>query len=848
MASIASVLAGTPTPKSVRRRHPRLSKIVRRLSHPEPGWPLTGMLIGFPLWWVIGLAGVVPLIAAAIMAVQLLHRPGPLHVRRGFGWWLLFLAWVAVGVLLLQVSAPHAIADHSNTRYLTFAFRFAWYVAATITMIYVYNMRDQLSTTKIMRAFGWLFITVVCGGFLGTLAANVDFPSLFELVLPSRVAHIQYVHDLIHPVLAQRYTVDGVANPRASAPFAYTNDWGLNFACLLPFFVVGWVRDATGWRRRVGIFVLLASVYPAVMAQNRGMWLALVSVALLIAVRSALFGRMRTIAGVALLAVVLGAVLVSTPLGDTIMNRLGNGYSNAGRESLGTLTVESVTSKSPVVGLGSTRNVEGSFYSIAGGNTAACGLCTPPALGTQGHFWLLIYSTGIGGILLYLWFICTNLIRSARRYSVIATVTLTVLTVHLVTMFVYDAIGVELVTIFAAIGLLWRDLAESPSGRAEIQTEPSRDRTLDFYGTIVRTNAALFVVLAVVGAGAGWLYDHRQPRTVVAETSIAVPPNSLYPTQEQFSQSMDTIAGLLDSTHVRDAVSSAVGVPADDVPDHLSISATANTRILHVRYSDTSKARAVSASLVAAKQLIFERSTLLRELRVQSLNALSDRRAGLVASITTLSREQESTDDLVDLLSGVDAQYLRVENSSTTGGTVVMQPVVLARARGWLVDAASGAAIGVLIATVIAYTRRLFGVRVGHVRRRRVLDDLWILDRVAHPRQPSDSPEGAVGRRLDSTAAALAATGTTHVVGAGADVEPLVDSLQNRLAPFPRGSQGGVAVVARASTRVHDVTLVRERIERSGLPVTGLIIRVSESKDPSLLADSVRISSDVRRE
>jgi len=48
-------------------------------------------------------------------------------------------------------------------------------------------MRDRLPTRKVIRAFGWLFVTVVIGGVLGTLASTLDFPSLFELFLPKRL-------------------------------------------------------------------------------------------------------------------------------------------------------------------------------------------------------------------------------------------------------------------------------------------------------------------------------------------------------------------------------------------------------------------------------------------------------------------------------------------------------------------------------------------------------------------------------------------------------------------------------------------------------------------------------------
>ena len=66
----------------------------------KPGWPLALLYLGFPLWWALGLAQLIFLVVAAAMAV-ILYRQRPVKVPRGFGIWLLFLVWMAAGVLLL---------------------------------------------------------------------------------------------------------------------------------------------------------------------------------------------------------------------------------------------------------------------------------------------------------------------------------------------------------------------------------------------------------------------------------------------------------------------------------------------------------------------------------------------------------------------------------------------------------------------------------------------------------------------------------------------------------------------------------------------------------------------------
>lgn len=792
------------------------------------GWPLTATLIGYPLWWVLGIAGILPLFAGVVMAVQLVRGEHRIHVRRGFGCWLLFLVWVALGVVLLQVSAPSALIDHSYTRYITFAFRFAWYATATIAMIYIYNLRDQLSTTRVLRAFGWLFITVVCGGIIGTLAPAIDFPSLLQLALPHHYVNVQYIHDLIHPVISQRYTVDGVVNPRASAPFAYTNDWGLNYACLLPFFVQSWVRDAGPRRRRVGIVILVASVYPLIETQNRGAWLAIVVMALVVAFRSAMFGRMKTVALLAAVGAIVGVVMVTTPIGSQITNRLEHGYSNAGRAYLGTLTVDSVMSRSPVVGLGSTRNVEGSIYSIAGGNSAACSLCTPPALGTQGHFWLLIFSTGAGGVCLYLGFVALNLIRSARRNSPLATIALAVLTTHLVTMFVYDAIGIELVTIFGAIGLLWRDLAGSNAPVNDYGSVDAGDRFLGDYSGSVRTYRTALIFLAILGAVGGGVLYRRQPSRVVMETDVAAPPNALLPGGAQFAQSLDTIAGLIDSPSVLRAVASASGGSPDQVRSRLTVAADPNTRILLIRFADSSAAAAARGSRAAAAALIAHRHQLLAASRAQSLASLAEQRAGLLRATRTLGDVHQPTLALVNDLADLGAVQARVRASSTAGGSIVVPPHRYRTRGDRLVYVMNGVAVGLLL-TVAFATARGRRKRYAAVAALSNATDLSVLDRIdLYTGAPMNRKQ--LAQRLDRTATGLFATRTTCIVPVDEHTDWVARSLQLRLKARRRAAHDGVALIASDRTPYKRVIAARHRLARLGVPVTGIVLTDSDSK------------------
>ena len=112
-------------------------------------------------------------------------------------------------------------------------------------------------------------------------------------------------------------------------------------------------------------------------------------------------------------ALLAGAIVgvAASPLGEMLQERIDNPHSNDRRSQLVVETVQSTTAGSPVVGFGSTRDVQGSFASIAGGDTPDCPACAVPPLGTQGHLWMLVFSQGLVGAALFLSFVLV----SARR-------------------------------------------------------------------------------------------------------------------------------------------------------------------------------------------------------------------------------------------------------------------------------------------------------------------------------------------------------------------------------------------------------------------------------------------------
>jgi hypothetical protein len=435
-------------------RHGRLSR-----------WPLAALYLGFPAWWLLGLGEFVFLLVAAPLAIQLIRRPGPILLPRGFGIWMLFLLWVLLGVVTLGLEAPGAVMDEGAFgRYLTFGYRLAVLVAATVTLLYVGNCdEDELPTRTVTRLLGYMFVVTAIGGVVGALLPPMSLTSPLQLVLPGGLADNPFVVSLTEPRTAEIQTVLGYAESRPVAPFNYSNSWGANYSLFLPFFLLSWFGKEAGWRAKVAPLVLVGSLIPVVYSLNRGLWGALGIGLAYVALRLALLGRTRALQALVVSALLAGLVLVMSPLATTVQDRLDHPHSNDRRGQLLTLTVESVAEGSPVLGFGTTRNVQGSFASIAGGESADCGGCGVPPLGTQGTLWGVVFFQGLVGATLFLIFFFRWFLRCRRGRSAVAIAVTTTLLMASVELFVYDFGSAPLNTIMIGLALVWREERGHPS-------------------------------------------------------------------------------------------------------------------------------------------------------------------------------------------------------------------------------------------------------------------------------------------------------------------------------------------------------------------------------------------------
>lgn len=399
-----------------------------------PAWPLYVLFLGYPLWWVSGLAAFAVVFSAVPMLMLLVQR-GRVDIPPAFWLWLGFLVWACAAALELS----------TGSRLIGFAVRMSNYVGSTVVFVYVYNARERLNDRAVLAALGGFFAFVVFGGYLGVLLPHGGFSTPAQSLLPGSVASNEYVKALVHPVFAEVQQPYGSARTffRPSAPFPYTNSWGCNVALLTPLVAAGILTLRRRRSRLVLGLLLAAACVPAFETLNRGMFLALGFLLGYVAIRLALRGRLVPLFGV-IGATSIGLV-VAAALGvwSRLQERLHYSGTNAGRETIYREAFDGAV-RSPLFGHGAPQPSQTVSVSI----------------GTQGQVWNLMFSYGFIALAFFLAWFAWAAIKSYRARSEGSLWVHATLVVGLLTFFFYGYDGIQLTVLMVAAGLAVRAAPE----------------------------------------------------------------------------------------------------------------------------------------------------------------------------------------------------------------------------------------------------------------------------------------------------------------------------------------------------------------------------------------------------
>jgi polysaccharide biosynthesis protein PslJ len=353
----------------------------------SPAWPLLVLFPLLPVWWALGVSGVTLSLCTLPLLVALILRRRIL-VPRGFGLYLLFLLWCAF-------SAAELVTPR---QWVSAGYRGSMYLAAGLLFLYILNApRDRLLPDRAMRILGAFFIVIAVGGVAGMLIPTASFTTPAKALTPTALLSDPFIQALVSASTSTGKAFAAYPIFRPKAPFIYTNEWGAAYAMTLPFALYVLTRARTRVGRDLMALTLVLSVLPLAFSLNRGAWLS-ASVGVLYAVlrlaRSRNAQVLRVVAAVALL---VGIVVVVTPVDEIVITRLANGYGDAHREQLYTDSIALVR-ESPIIGHGAPVLVEGDV-----------------SAGTHGQLWTIVVSQGIPGLLFFTGWLLWAWWKASRR-------------------------------------------------------------------------------------------------------------------------------------------------------------------------------------------------------------------------------------------------------------------------------------------------------------------------------------------------------------------------------------------------------------------------------------------------
>ena len=427
------------------------------------GWPLFAAFGLFPVWYVLGMGALIWFFLAIPMTFSLVAR-SKVKVPRGFGLFLLFFIWMLATVIQLQGSG--------TDRLFGFAYRAGLYYSAGVWCLYIYNAPKRLlSTRTILKALTWMWIVVVAGGWLGIASPTMEFTTLTEKLMPQGLQNNDLVYTLIHPKVDEVQTFLGYDVARPQAPFDFSNNWGGNFALMLPFVCAFWGQLRTLARRNLLRLVAVFSMIPVAFSLNRTLWLCLIVTLVYGGARFAIRGKGKG-GFQAICAVSIVAYLMFNfgPVGQLISDRAQTNHSGSGRALLYNEAADSVK-KSPLLGYGAPR--------------ASQRNPNLPPVGTQGHFWLVFFSHGFPGMILFVGFVSSAMWRTRRARTAAALWCHITLLLAMIMMPFYGLFHMQLHVVAIAFALASREMvdpdeptkpAEAPKPRAYVVSTVRTDR------------------------------------------------------------------------------------------------------------------------------------------------------------------------------------------------------------------------------------------------------------------------------------------------------------------------------------------------------------------------------------
>jgi polysaccharide biosynthesis protein PslJ len=461
---IASPSVTERPPASGRRHHPPLLL--------PYGWPIFALCYGYPIWWVLGMAELIWPVLGLAMLLSLTMRREKIRVPKGIGVYALFMMWAAVSVIgLVHGGAAASGSGSTIDKIAGFAYRFSLYGSAPMFGLYIFNAPKRLLSNKsVVHAMVFFWVVVVGGGFLGLLMPHLQLDTLMARLIPKHFQSNSFVYNLVHPKTAQVQSFLGFPVPRPSAPFVFTNDWGGNFALLVPFLAAAWTENHRIARNPLVRLLVPLSLIPVIFSLNRTLWASLALIAVYGGIRFGARRQVMTVIRGAFVVAVLGGLMAFVgPIHTLISERLAHGHSNQGRSLLYSSSIDLAMQK-PLLGWGGPQQA-----TVDAGFGTKSNAYKHPDVGTQGQFWTILVSNGMPATALFFGYLIFATWQTRRSRSGLGLWCHIVVLVAIFQSPFYGLLAAQLHIVFIAIALAYRDAYE-PDPVPTATSEPPKGR------------------------------------------------------------------------------------------------------------------------------------------------------------------------------------------------------------------------------------------------------------------------------------------------------------------------------------------------------------------------------------
>jgi capsular polysaccharide biosynthesis protein len=385
--------------------------------------------------------------------------------------------------------------------------------------------------------------------------------------------------------------------------------------------------------------------------------------------------------------------------------------------------------------------------------------------------------------------------------------------------------------------------------RSEAQSRLDGDPTINYYFEVVRRHIVAFLVVVFVGMLVGAAYEHEFGLPAHATQSVFVPQETGVLARGSQPLTIDTVANLITSQAVLTAVQASQRrhLSLDKIRSLMRITATPNSRILHIEFTAAGANQAAAGATAAVNALVTQYSQLVTADHDRDLASLTVRAdaltTDLLAARTALLAGGNAENPTFRRQVGILRNHAKSAyvNVARLRGTTVSpierlgNPVVHQSHDGLVLHVSVGIALSLVVTAFLAWLLDGRWVRVRARRRLASRTKLPVLIEVL-PAVGQDQKQRRQRRGdqvIGTSSLALAAQALrTHTPATGAAATSGRVAMRVAAAYIDEALSGrpktagppGVLIVTAEGVRLREIARVQHWVEATGQQAVGIVL------------------------